>query len=468
MNKEELIDLCKAGDEHALSLLYTNYAPKLKRLCLRYVSDEATAEDILHDGFIIIMSSIHQLKDASKLESWMASIMRNLAIRHLEHNGKILFAPIEEAEENEKLSAEPVEIASEYKDLLHLVAMLPDGYKSVFNLSVFDGMSHKEISKLLGINPHSSSSQLARAKEMLRTMVTVYGFVPVLVVALLYSIELKETKDNFLKTVTNNTEDRKESATRIVKRANTSIPQPVMIGKAAPLSPAVDVDKPTVEKTDTTKEERKIVLPKIHDGNIAADDYYPKTKKQKYATWTASVSYTGAADANNSVFSTRPNIGSDIDPDETVETRTHHYMPFIVSLSLHKSIGKNWSIGTGLRYTRHKTDITTIGEYETTKESQTVEYVGIPLSVSYNLWRTGNLSIYSSTGIIADMPVSGSKTWQWSLSAGAGLQYNLTPKVSLFAEPSLNYHLNSNHGTPTIWTDRPLDVTVPLGLRISW
>lgn len=143
-------------------------------------------------------------------------------------------------------------------------------------------------------------------------------------------------------------------------------------------------------------------------------------------------------------------------------------MPFVISLSLQKSLGNRWGVGTGLRYTQLNTDITTIDSWANTTRTQTVEYIGIPLNATYRLWNNGNFSIYTTAGIAADIPVSGSKTWQWSVSAGAGLQYQLTPNVSVFAEPVTNYHLNSNHGTPTIWTDRPLDVTIPLGLRISW
>lgn len=109
MDKERFIELCKAGDEYALGLLYTNYAPRMKRLCQRYVGDEATAEDIVHDGFIIIMSRIRQLKDAAKLDSWMAAIMRNLAIRYLSQKGKPIFIPIEVVEENEDFACETME-----------------------------------------------------------------------------------------------------------------------------------------------------------------------------------------------------------------------------------------------------------------------------------------------------------------------------------------------------------------------
>lgn len=468
MDKERFIELCKSGDEYALGLLYTTYAPRLKKLCLRYVGDESVAEDVLHDGFIIIMSSIHQLKDTRKLDSWMVAIMRNLAIRHLGKSGKAIFVPIEEVEEIEELGSETIEIVSEYKELLRLVETLPDGYKSVFKLSVFDGMSHKEIGKLLGINPHSSSSQLARAKEMLRTIVTEYGFVPIVIIALLYATRLDEPKYSPVKTITKSDVEREEETLH----TNSTMAQKTYMVKAIPSAPAMDiptkVDTTTVQKTDSAKEEKTIVLPSISGGNIADNDYYPKAKKREENSWYASVSYSGGTEASNSVISTQPNAGSDIASEETVETKTHHYMPFVVSLSLQKAINDRLSLGTGLRYTRLKTDITTIGSYETTTETQTVEYVGIPLSVNYHLWRTGNLSLYTSAGIAADIPISGNKTWQWSLTVGAGLQYQLAPNVSMFAEPSLNYHLNSSHGTPTIRTDRPFDITIPLGLRLSW
>lgn len=55
MTKEELVNLCKEGDKQALSLLYTTYANKMKRICSQYISDKQTVNDLLHDGFIIIL-----------------------------------------------------------------------------------------------------------------------------------------------------------------------------------------------------------------------------------------------------------------------------------------------------------------------------------------------------------------------------------------------------------------------------
>ena len=56
MTREELVNLCKEGDEQAFGLLYKTYANKMKRICSQYVSDKQIVNDLLHDGFIIIFT----------------------------------------------------------------------------------------------------------------------------------------------------------------------------------------------------------------------------------------------------------------------------------------------------------------------------------------------------------------------------------------------------------------------------
>ena len=160
------IDACKQGEREALGNLYKAYSDRLKRICLHYVADESTAEDILHDAFIIIFTSIKSLKDNSKLEGWMITIVRNLSLRFLQSTEK----------DDIPLSSLGIEVLSEEDEeeknielelLLSAIELLPEGNREIFKLSVLDGLSHKEIGDLLGINPHSSSSQLARAKKTL-------------------------------------------------------------------------------------------------------------------------------------------------------------------------------------------------------------------------------------------------------------------------------------------------------------
>jgi len=123
---------------------------------------------------------------------------------------------------------------------------------------------------------------------------------------------------------------------------------------------------------------------------------------------------------------------------------------------------------TGHSYTRLKTDFTSITDGKYSFRTQTADYIGIPLDAIYNIWNNSNISLYSSVSVKADIPFCNDKTWQWSISSSAGLQYKLTTHISIFAEPSFFYHLNSSHSTPTIWTDRPFNITIPLGIRFSW
>ena len=77
MDRTDFVDLCKKGDEQALNSLYNTYSGKMMKICLRYVPDRQIAQDLLHDGFIVIFSSIGSLRNPERLESWMGVIMKN-------------------------------------------------------------------------------------------------------------------------------------------------------------------------------------------------------------------------------------------------------------------------------------------------------------------------------------------------------------------------------------------------------
>ena len=151
MENKELIDLCKQGNGKALGLLYTTYADKMMQICLRYVSDEQTAQDLLHDGFLIIFSSLHTLRSPEKLESWMGKIMKNIALQYLKESRptSITLESITESEEPAE-SMFSTDFPT-YEHLLKTIETLPQGYRNVFKLAVLENLSHKEIAALLGM-----------------------------------------------------------------------------------------------------------------------------------------------------------------------------------------------------------------------------------------------------------------------------------------------------------------------------
>ena len=179
MNKKELIELCKKGDKQALSWLYQAYADKMTKICLHYVTDKQIAQDLLHDGFIIIFASIDSLHSPEKLEHWMGTIMKNISLRYIKQRNLMATISLEEIGENENpIDTFPFNDFPSYKAILSMIESLPEGYGKVFKLAVLEGLSHKEISLLLNIAPHSSSSQLSRAKNMLRKLISQYCLFP--------------------------------------------------------------------------------------------------------------------------------------------------------------------------------------------------------------------------------------------------------------------------------------------------
>ena len=75
MEMNGLLERCKKGDRQALDLLYSQYKPHLLQVCRQYTRDDNVAEDLLHDAFVIILTSLHSVRDAEKLESWMVTIV---------------------------------------------------------------------------------------------------------------------------------------------------------------------------------------------------------------------------------------------------------------------------------------------------------------------------------------------------------------------------------------------------------
>jgi RNA polymerase sigma factor (sigma-70 family) len=141
----------------------------MMKVIRQYVADYDMAQDVLHDGFIIILSQIQNLRNSETLEYWMATIMKNLSLHCL---SQIQFDDILKEPECETDAED--EYGLSYDDLLALIEQLPNGYRTVFRLAVLEGKSHHEIAEMLGISPHSSASQLARAKEKLRQLIFEY------------------------------------------------------------------------------------------------------------------------------------------------------------------------------------------------------------------------------------------------------------------------------------------------------
>lgn len=90
MDKAQLVKRCQAGDREAFGILYKTYYPRLREVVAYYIHNDSVAEDILHDGFLIVFSSICTLRNGTKIEAWLTSIMKNLSLQYLRNCSNLI------------------------------------------------------------------------------------------------------------------------------------------------------------------------------------------------------------------------------------------------------------------------------------------------------------------------------------------------------------------------------------------
>lgn len=165
----DLIKRIKRGDRQSFEFLYKKYSRKHFLTCLRYLKNRDDAQDLLQESYIVIYRDLYQFDESKgKFLSWSNRVVINVCLQHLRK--KKHFVELENLNQIPHIPSNDQELGSELslKDLTKIIANLPNGYRTVFNMYVIDGFSHKEISDELGISISTSKTQLMKAKNMLQ------------------------------------------------------------------------------------------------------------------------------------------------------------------------------------------------------------------------------------------------------------------------------------------------------------
>lgn len=149
-----------------------------------------------------------------------------------------------------------------------------------------------------------------------------------------------------------------------------------------------------------------------------------------------------------------------------INQQIHHHQPVRIGLSLRYQLNDCLSVESGLLYTHLSSDITMTENGVTTTKKQHLNYIGLPLNISYKLWKSKQFGLYVTTGGTIEKSL-GSSPWQFSLNGAVGAEYKLTNFFSLYAEPGLGYYFKDGSTTPTIYQDHPLNFNLSLGLRFN-
>lgn len=164
------IKLCIQNDRVGQLKIYQLFSPVLYGICLKYMKNEDDAKDVFQEAFVIVFQKIYQYKFEGSFEGWLKRIFINKLIETLNKKKKEnffldVFDPDTDFIEEEEL-VETIPIPKE--KLLEYIRDLPDQYRMVFNLYIFEKMKHKEIAALLKISEGTSKSNLNRAKQILQ------------------------------------------------------------------------------------------------------------------------------------------------------------------------------------------------------------------------------------------------------------------------------------------------------------
>ena len=154
-------------DPAAFHALYARHTPALYAMAMRLTGQPADAEDAVHDTWLRAVGALPRFEWRSSLRTWLTSILVNRT-RELERQARAVLPLEEELAPDEPPPQLPRDV--DPLDLEAAIHALPPGYRRVLVLHDVDGFTHDDIAGLLGIDPGTSKSQLARARRRLRRM----------------------------------------------------------------------------------------------------------------------------------------------------------------------------------------------------------------------------------------------------------------------------------------------------------
>ena len=488
---EKLIRQCQQGDRESMGQLYLAMRDELLGQCRQYVADNTTAEDLLHDAFLLIFSNIGKLRSPEKGRQWMYRIVRNTCLLYAQHRQHLAQVPVEVLETVPSKESDP---AVSYDDILNAINQLPNGYQQVFRLSVLEGLTHQQIAELLGIEPHTSSSQLLRAKRQLRNLlqVLILVFLAAIPLGVYYYWAAQNEKHPVAELPKETPKDTTINRTSPVGVTTASMQKRAESHRADVKKKAIQhvVEEKDVVAIVTDSAEKKMVhLPEKQD-TIRQKTPLPErqmvlpSKSVSHSSFQLSLAYGGLP---NGTVRQLP-YGDEGTNGDIVDSVAHHRMPMTIALNARYNLNRDWWVDGGLRYTLLSSEMRMGNTGLYMEQQQRVRYLGISLGLGRQLWNSRHWSLYGTTSVSLELPLRSNKEtfyWsgsqlinkennrlsphtQWSVGAGLGLQYNLTPSVGLFAEPSLHYYFPTSEEISTWRTKHPFTPMLPFGVRVSF
>lgn len=162
------------NERWAQKLLYEEQYPMMMAIALRYSNNEEDALDILHESFIKIFTNIHKYQVNTSFLSWIRRVLVNTSIDYYWKEIRRKSEDIEQAYDLKSNAPDPIsEISTE--EILNSIQQLSPAYRTIFNMYVIEGYSHREMAKILSITESTCRSNLVKARANLRSILIAKG-----------------------------------------------------------------------------------------------------------------------------------------------------------------------------------------------------------------------------------------------------------------------------------------------------
>ena len=157
----------------------------------------------------------------------------------------------------------------------------------------------------------------------------------------------------------------------------------------------------------------------------------------------------------------------------------HHYHPMSFGLSVGYNLTPRLTLTTGMVYTYASSDFTSSAAGDDIVETQRLHYIGVPLNLKYKVWGNSAIHTYATAGCQADFNVSAKMQTddittdadkdrtQWSVGGAVGIQYNIIPRMGIYAEPGVRYYIDNKSSVETIFKEKKLNFNLQLGVRVE-
>ncbi|WP_033960597.1 RNA polymerase sigma factor [Psychroserpens jangbogonensis] len=171
-NIEQLLQLCKSGDQHAQMEVYNRYYKAMYNTAFRIVKDSFEAEDIMQDSFLTAFTKLDSLKEIKTFGSWLKRIVINNSIYHYKKNNKYEDVPLDNVlykVEDHSGIIETDDISNmKVNRVLETMKSLKDTYRMGLTLHLIEGYDYEEICEIMNITNANCRTLISRAKESLR------------------------------------------------------------------------------------------------------------------------------------------------------------------------------------------------------------------------------------------------------------------------------------------------------------